>query len=94
MAEQTLKDLIRSNKESHDDTPGMDLSPIKSLLGEGLPEIDETQTGRIRLIRAIVQKFGTGYRAHPEVVKVLNHYDKESKDLKLFKKTLRECYGR
>lgn len=90
-----LKDLAGS---SHNDMPALDLDPVKKLFSADeqkmLPHIDESQLGRIRLIRAVKNKFGASYKAIPMVQDALSHYDREVKFLSLYKKTLGDRHGR
>lgn len=74
----------------------MDMEPIHKLFGKGdnIPHIDESQVGWIRLLRAVKNKFGANYRAIPEVDHALNHYEKEVKFIKLYKKIKGDRHGR
>lgn len=88
MSDLTLKDMMRQDKAATESAPALDLGPIKKVLGDDHPPIDETQVGRIRLVRALAQKYGMGYRSNPDVKGALDHYDKEVKFLNLYKKAL------
>jgi hypothetical protein len=59
------------------DTPPMNLGPIKEVLGENVPEITPTPLGRLRLVSALINKFGQNYRNIPPARKALDHFDSE-----------------
>lgn len=92
----TIKDLLRSNRETKADEPALDMGPIKSLFpdDERLPHIDESQVGKIRLLELFAKKFGAGFRSIPEVKDALEHYNKEASFLKLYRKTVEANRGR
>lgn len=58
------------------------LSDLPELLGEGMPDLQMTRVGRVRLIRALKQRFGDGFRSVPGVSGILKEFDKE-KDFNL-----------
>jgi hypothetical protein len=92
MDKPTLKDLLRNHV---DDLPALDLGPVKSVFGDGeLPEIDESQVGKIRLHQALAKKYGPTYKSVPAVRNALKHYEKEVAHIQHYKKILGARYGR
>lgn len=59
------------------DRKDMDMHPIKQVLGEQTPAVTPDALGRHRLMNALKQKFGPGYRNHPEATKARSHFESE-----------------
>lgn len=53
------------------------LEDLPKLLGERMPQIAYDRVGRVRLINALHQRFGTGFKNIPGVADILEHFDKE-----------------
>jgi hypothetical protein len=88
----TLKELLSAEK----DLPAMDMEPIRRAFDndEDMPQIDESQHGRLRLHAALAAKYGPSYESVPRVRDALTHYEKESKFLNIYKRTMGARYGR
>lgn len=57
---------------------GIELSDLPSLLGEGMPKLEFHALGRVRLIKALHQRFGEGYRSVPGVQELMRQFDREA----------------
>jgi len=51
---------------------------LPDLLGEQMPKLDYTPVGRIRLVRALRNRFGAHYRNLPGVEDVLKDFDQRA----------------
>lgn len=79
---QTLGELMGKGKSGGKSE--ISLTNLHQFLGEGMPELKFNPIGRVRLIRALKQRFGTGFRAVPGVSGVMKEFDKEATfDLKV-----------
>lgn len=58
---------------------GMDLEDLPGLLGEAMPKLEYHTLGRIRLIRALRNRFGNNYRSIPGIQQVLAKFDHAAK---------------
>jgi len=56
----------------------LNFDDLKDLIGEGLPEIDFDRVGRVRLINALKQRFGVGFRNLPGVKDIIKDFDDRS----------------
>lgn len=52
-----------------------DDSKIRAVLQEKTPEVTPTQLGRYRLVQAMTQKFGEGWRSNPKARDAMKHFD-------------------
>lgn len=55
----------------------LSLSDLPDLLGEKLPEYDFSPVGRHRVVTALRNRFGNGYRNLPGVSDILKDFDQE-----------------
>ena len=76
----TLAELM--GKKGSEKGASLGLSDLPELLGEGMPDLKHTRVGRVRLVRALKQRFGDGFRSVPGVSGILKEFDKE-KDFNL-----------
>lgn len=53
------------------------LSDLPAVLGEKMPEMEFSAVGRMRLLKALRNRFGEGFRNLPGVSKVLSDFDSE-----------------
>lgn len=92
--ELTLKDLVRErhDEDDKDEHEEMDMGPVKELLEDDMPELDGGPVGRVRLIGALMRKFGKGFKGVPAALKALDHYDKESAMMTIMKRN-RSLHG-
>lgn len=58
---------------------GVKMSDLPELLGEAMPDIDLSNVGRIRLIRAIKQRFGANFRSLPGLKNIVKEFDDRAK---------------
>jgi hypothetical protein len=72
---------------------GLDLHDLPDVLGEGMPKLEFHALGRIRLMRALQQRFGSGYRNVPGVSSVMQKFDEQAK-LELHYHHLKQKLGR
>lgn len=54
---------------------GLELHDLPNLLGEQMPKLEFHTLGRIRLIRALRNRFGNNYRSVPGVQQVMHKFD-------------------
>jgi hypothetical protein len=53
----------------------LEMGDLKELLGDGMPEMKFDPVGRIRLVKALHQRFGEGYRSIPGVKNIMKEFD-------------------
>ena len=53
------------------------LRDLPSVLGEKMPEIEFNEVGRLRLMKALQNRFGQGFRNIPGVRSALSEFDEE-----------------
>jgi hypothetical protein len=53
------------------------LEDLPKLLGEKMPHMEYNRVGRVRLVNALHQRFGPGFRNIPGVQDIMNEFDKE-----------------
>ena len=54
---------------------GMSMKDLPEILGDGMPELDMSPVGRIRLIRALKQRFGDNFRSLPGLKGIVKEFD-------------------
>lgn len=57
----------------------LSLSDLGDLLGERMPKLEFTPIGRFRLMTALHNRFGEGYRNLPGIDKIMRDFDEEAK---------------
>ena len=57
---------------------GLSLADLPELLGDGMPEMGFHPLGRLRLIRALQQRFGDGFRSVPGVRNIISEFDQSA----------------
>lgn len=83
MSKGTLGEMMGKGEASKG-SQEISLKNLRDFLGDGMPEIKFNPLGRVRLIKALKQRFGEGFRAIPGVSKTLKAFDNESSfDLKV-----------
>lgn len=55
------------------------LKDLPELLGEQMPDLPKNRIGKFRLINALSQRFGPGFRNLPMVSKIIDEFDEEVK---------------
>ena len=68
----TLGEILGSTS-----TEGMKLSNLKDILGEKMPDLPMNAVGRFRLVKALQQRFGSGFRSIPGVSNIIKDFDEE-----------------
>ncbi len=58
---------------------GVELHDLPDLLGERMPKLEYHALGRIRLMRALKERFGENYRNVPGIQHVIQKFDNEAK---------------
>ena len=58
---------------------GAGLKDLPEILGEGMPKLDMSNVGRIRLIRALKQRFGSNFRSLPGLKEIVKEFDDHAK---------------
>ena len=74
LAEVMGTDGAKTSKERK-----LTMKDLPSLLGDGMPKLQFNQVGRIRMMRALKQRFGNGFRNVPGVSDIINDFDDESR---------------
>lgn len=59
------------------------LEDLPEMLGEKMPEMEFNAVGRMRLMRALRNRFGEGFRNLPGVNKIIEDFDQEVRVTKL-----------
>jgi len=59
--------------------PRMNLEPIKMVLQDLMPALSPGPRGRLRLIRALTQRYGENFRAFKDAQQAMEHFDNETK---------------
>lgn len=54
---------------------GASLKDLPELLGDGMPDLDLSNVGRIRLVRALKQRFGANFRSLPGLKNIVKEFD-------------------
>lgn len=74
----TLNELMGSRGEQFQ-KEGITLHDLPDLLGEGMPKLEFHTLGRVRLMRALQQRFGEDYRNVPGVSQLIHEFDRNAK---------------
>lgn len=69
----SLKELLGKAGDMSD----IGLKDLGMLLGEKMPEIPRNRIGRFRLVNALQQRFGAGFRNIEVVNRILKEFDEE-----------------
>ncbi len=77
-ANLTLGEVLgKQGEQSH--AQGLELRHLPDLLGEGMPKLEFHALGRVRLMRALRQRFGENFKNVPGIQGLIQKYDKETK---------------
>lgn len=74
----TLNEIMGGHGEKAS-KQGLDLHDLPALLGEGMPKLEFHALGRVRLMRALRNRFGDGYRHLPGVSEAIKQFDHHAK---------------
>ena len=58
---------------------GLKMSDLPEILGDGMPSLDLSNVGRIRLVRALKQRFGSNFRSLPGLKDIVSEFDRAAK---------------
>ena len=61
------------------EAPDLSIDDIKELLGDGMPKVSYTRAGKLRLVRALQQRFGDGFKNVPGLGGFLEEFEEEIK---------------
>ena len=70
----TLNEIMGA-KGSEAKASGLDFGDLEKLLGEGMPKLEFHALGRVRLIRALKNRFGANYRSVPGINDLMSKFD-------------------
>lgn len=73
MSGTSLAEIMGKKGAGKSDT--LNMGDLKDLLGDGMPEMKFDPVGRIRLVRALHQRFGEGFRSIPGVKNIMKEFD-------------------
>lgn len=68
-----LGELLGKSADKQD----IGLKDLHELLGEKMPELPANRIGKFRLINALSQRFGPGFRDIPMVSKIIKEFDEQ-----------------
>lgn len=88
----TLGEVL-GKKGAEASSRGIELKDLPDLLGEGMPKLEFHALGRVRLHRALEQRFGQNYRSIPGVQEIMRKFDHEVK-IEAHHHMLRRKFGR
>jgi hypothetical protein len=69
----SLGELLGSAASEQD----LSLKDLPKLLGEKMPDMPKNRIGKFRLLNALQQRFGPGYKNIPMVGKIIKEFDDE-----------------
>lgn len=91
-ANATLGEILgKKGEQAH--SRGLDLKDLPDLLGEGMPKLEFHALGRVRLMRALKQRFGDNFKNVPGIQSVIQKFDHEAK-IEMQHHLIRQKYGR
>ena len=77
-ANLTLGEVLgKKGEQAH--SRGLELHDLPDLLGEGMPKLEYHALGRVRLMRALRERFGENFRSKPGVQQLIAKFDNEAK---------------
>lgn len=79
MAKTSLGELMGKNSAAKAESKSLGLDDLYELLGERMPKLEYTPVGRLRLVTALRNRFGDGYRNLKGIDGILSEFDKEAK---------------
>jgi len=77
-ANATLGEVM-GRKGAHAQERGVSLHDLPDLLGEGMPKLEFHALGRVRLMRALRQRFGENFKSVPGIQHVIAQFDHEAR---------------
>ena len=71
----SLSELMGSHGANLASSGGLQLSRIHEILGDATPELPRNAVGRHRLVTALHQRFGEGFRNLPGIKNLISQFD-------------------
>lgn len=62
------------------DKQNLTLKDLNKLLGEKMPDLPRNRIGKFRLINALQQRFGPGFKNIPMISNIIREFDQEVSD--------------
>lgn len=81
----SLNEMLGSKGEKEH----FELSDLKEILGENMPELSFDRVGRLRLTQALQQRYGVGFRRIKALKNLIQEFDEEMKVATLVKRNKR-----
>ena len=75
MAKVSMNEIMGKNSG-----PKISLKNLHEVLGEKMPRLPKNRVGRMRLVQALKNRFGSGFRNLPGVQEVMSDFDDNIKD--------------
>ena len=75
----TLNELMGKRGGDFSKT-GVELDDLPDLLGEAMPKLEYHALGRVRLMRALRQRFGDSFRNVPGISEVIKKFDEQAQE--------------
>ena len=72
---------------------GIELKDLPDLLGEQMPKLEFHAVGRLRLMRALRERFGQNFRSNPHITDLLRKFDSEAA-IEAHHHLIRQKFGR
>jgi hypothetical protein len=72
-APASLGELLGKASEQKD----LNLEDLPKILGEKMPDLPKNRIGKFRLMNALQQRFGNGFKNVPMVSKIIKQFDAE-----------------
>lgn len=70
---------VMGSKADKASKSGLDFSDLPKLLGDQMPKLEFHTLGRVRLIRALRNRFGENFRSVPGISELMQKFDHETK---------------
>lgn len=71
----SLSEVMGSAGAKAASSGSVSLKQLPEILGENMPDMDLSTVGRIRLIRALKQRFGANFRSLPGIKDIIKDFD-------------------
>lgn len=78
MPRKSLAEIMGSSASQAVQQRPLSFGDLPDLLGDGMPKLEFTPLGRIRLVKALRNRFGAGFRNVPGISDLLNDFDSET----------------
>ncbi len=72
---QSLQEIMGKKGAASSKERKLTMDDLPSLLGDGMPKLQFSPLGRVRLFRALKQRFGNGFRNVPGVSDIVAEFD-------------------